>query len=206
MVQIVHKGSNEEKRKPILEAAQKRFAMMGYSKTSMIEIAKEVGISKAALYYYYPDKVALFTEVLKIEMDEFVSLMEGVRDRSDTMEAGLQAYVDLRISVFMKLVNLGRAAMSDIPGLSATLTPYLNVFGEREFAVVKDIMSLGAREGMFSDEVLDDLVRLYLDSLKGLTIVAMRERYKSDHLSQFKNDLKSQFNLFTRLLIQSRLK
>lgn len=206
MVQIVHKGSNEEKRKPILEAAQKRFAMMGYSKTSMIEIAKEVGISKAALYYYYPDKVALFTEVLKIEMDEFVSLMEGVRDRSDTMEAGLQAYVDLRISVFMKLVNLGRAAMSDIPGLRATLTPYLNVFGEREFAVVKDIMSLGAREGMFSDEVLDDLVRLYLDSLKGLTIVAMRERYKSDHLSQFKNDLKSQFNLFTRLLIQSRLK
>ena len=206
MVQIVHKGSNEEKRKPILEAAQKRFAMMGYSKTSMIEIAKEVGISKAALYYYYPDKVALFTEVLKTEMDEFVSLMEGVRDRSDTMEAGLQAYVDLRISVFMKLVNLGRAAMSDIPGLRATLTPYLNVFGEREFAVVKDIMSLGAREGMFSDEVLDDLVRLYLDSLKGLTIVAMRERYKSDHLSQFKNDLKSQFNLFTRLLIQSRLK
>ena len=206
MVQIVHKGSNEEKRKPILEAAQKRFAMMGYSKTSMIEIAIEVGISKAALYYYYPDKVALFTEVLKTEMDEFVSLMEGVRDRSDTMEAGLQAYVDLRISVFMKLVNLGRAAMSDIPGLRATLTPYLNVFGEREFAVVKDIMSLGAREGMFSDEVLDDLVRLYLDSLKGLTIVAMRERYKSDHLSQFKNDLKSQFNLFTRLLIQSRLK
>jgi len=78
---------------------------MGYSKTSMIEIAKEVGISKAALYYYYPDKVALFTEVLKTEMDEFVSLMEGVRDRSDTMEAGLQAYVDLRISVFMKLIN-----------------------------------------------------------------------------------------------------
>lgn len=44
----------------ILEAARKRFAHFGISKTTMNEIAADIGMSKASLYYYFPDKEKLF--------------------------------------------------------------------------------------------------------------------------------------------------
>lgn len=206
MVQIVYKGANEEKKNLILDAAKKRFALMGYSKTSMIEIAKEIGISKATLYYYYPDKVALFTEVLRQEMDQFIFLMEEVRNNTDSLEVGLQSYIDLRAHVFMKLVNVGRASMAEIPGLSQTLPPYLKSFSEREFTIVKDIMLYGVKEGYFTEAVVDDLINLYLDALKGLTIIAMREKYKNSELPKFISELKDQFALLNKLIVGSKLK
>ena len=206
MVQIVYKGANEEKKNLILDAAKKRFALMGYSKTSMIEIAKEIGISKATLYYYYPDKVALFTEVLRQEMDQFIVLMDEVRSNTNSLEGGLRAYIDLRANVFMRMVNVGRASMAEIPGLSQTLPPYLKSFSEKEFSIVKDIMLYGVKEGYFTEAVVDDLVNLYLDSLKGLPIIAMREKYKNSELPKFISELKDQFALFNKLIVSSKLK
>ncbi len=40
----------------ILESAQRQFAHYGFSKVTMDEIAQEVGMGKASLYYYFPDK------------------------------------------------------------------------------------------------------------------------------------------------------
>jgi AcrR family transcriptional regulator len=44
----------------ILAASAIVFARRGYDATDLEEIAKELGVSKAALYYYYPSKESLF--------------------------------------------------------------------------------------------------------------------------------------------------
>lgn len=44
----------------ILEAAFKQFSELGYEKASLSLIAKEVGISKPALYHHFPSREALF--------------------------------------------------------------------------------------------------------------------------------------------------
>jgi len=41
----------------ILEAARRRFADQGYEATSLREIAEDLGVTKAALYYHFPSKV-----------------------------------------------------------------------------------------------------------------------------------------------------
>jgi len=46
----------KDRRAEIIEAAQKRFALNGYSPTSMDDIAKDVGINKASLYYFLKEK------------------------------------------------------------------------------------------------------------------------------------------------------
>ncbi|HEY4784669.1 MAG TPA: helix-turn-helix domain-containing protein, partial [Bacteroidales bacterium] len=60
MVYVTHSGENAEKLEVILKAAQKRFGLYGLEKTTMKEIASDMGMSKAALYYYFPDKEGLF--------------------------------------------------------------------------------------------------------------------------------------------------
>ena len=47
-------SENNLKEKEILEAARSRFAHYGYSKVTMEEIALDVEMGKASLYYYFP--------------------------------------------------------------------------------------------------------------------------------------------------------
>ncbi len=71
MVEI-SSGTDNNKVNSILDAAMKRFGYYGLAKTTMSEIASDVGLSKASLYYYFADKDALFRAVVKREQDGFL--------------------------------------------------------------------------------------------------------------------------------------
>jgi TetR/AcrR family transcriptional regulator len=63
---IIQKDKIEEqdkKKDQIIEAALNRFMHFGIPKTTMNEIADDLSISKALLYYYFPDKSSLTYEV-----------------------------------------------------------------------------------------------------------------------------------------------
>lgn len=53
-------------KKKIIKAAYKLFEEKGYHSTSMDDIAKEVGVSKASLYSYFKSK----EDILKVTVDE----------------------------------------------------------------------------------------------------------------------------------------
>ena len=57
----------------IIEASQRRFGLYGIEKTSMREIADDLKLSKASLYYYFPDKESLYKAVVEKEQDEFIA-------------------------------------------------------------------------------------------------------------------------------------
>lgn len=52
----------------ILAKAQEKFTTLGFRKTSMGEVAAELGISKKTLYREFPNKRALFEELLERTM------------------------------------------------------------------------------------------------------------------------------------------
>ena len=54
---------NETKNK-IMEIAIRSFAQNGFTAVSMRDIAKEVGINIASIYYYYESKAVLFEDIL----------------------------------------------------------------------------------------------------------------------------------------------
>lgn len=49
----------------IIDAAIRVLARQGYARTSLLDIAKEAGMSKGALHYHYPTKEALTHAVLE---------------------------------------------------------------------------------------------------------------------------------------------
>jgi len=58
---------NEETRQLILDAAFERFGHYGYNKTTMVEIAQDVGMSAANLYRYFENKQEI-TEYNKMNL------------------------------------------------------------------------------------------------------------------------------------------
>jgi AcrR family transcriptional regulator len=57
-------SSQRSRKDEILEAASKLFARLGFKKTTLDEVAGEVGIVKSALYRYFSNKEELFNAVI----------------------------------------------------------------------------------------------------------------------------------------------
>ena len=78
------------KREKILEASHQRFLHYGYSKTTMNEIAGDLSMSKALLYYYFPDKSELYMAVMrKLAADYLKQLEDKFGHFTDLREAFL---------------------------------------------------------------------------------------------------------------------
>lgn len=78
-------------REVILSAAERLFVERGYRGISMREIADEVGVTKAALYYHFRDKEQLFVALLDNVLDELAALVEQCRSANDSHRAQIQA-------------------------------------------------------------------------------------------------------------------
>jgi len=69
---LIMSNSQMEKdpvREDILNGARELFRRFGYKKTTMEDIARQIGKSKSALYYYYKTKEEIFEAVLLHDMD-----------------------------------------------------------------------------------------------------------------------------------------
>jgi AcrR family transcriptional regulator len=60
----------------ILEAARRRYARYGPRKTTMAEVAREAGCSRATLYTHFPSKRALYAGLLDRDTAEFLREIE----------------------------------------------------------------------------------------------------------------------------------
>ena len=78
----------ERSREELVEAARRVLLRDGIGATTLAAVAQEVGLTKAALYYYYPSKDALFFEVMygSLEM-QARAVHDGVEASKDGGEA-----------------------------------------------------------------------------------------------------------------------
>ncbi len=71
----------ERSREEIVEAARRVILEKGLAGTTLDAVAAEVGLTKAALYYYYPSKDALLFELVYATFEaEVHAIQTGVRD------------------------------------------------------------------------------------------------------------------------------
>jgi AcrR family transcriptional regulator len=78
----------DRSREEILEAARRVLLRNGIAATTLDAVAKEVGVSKTALYYYYPSKDALFFELVFGALE---SQAKAVHDAVDIANDGADA-------------------------------------------------------------------------------------------------------------------
>ncbi|MEV4068452.1 TetR/AcrR family transcriptional regulator [Nonomuraea fuscirosea] len=76
----------EDTRTRIQEIALRLFTEQGYEATSLREIAEELGVTKAALYYHFKTKDDIVTSLVDKRLEELEELLEWVRSRPRTPE------------------------------------------------------------------------------------------------------------------------
>lgn len=95
-----HPTSPRDTKATIHRAALELFSTQGYEKTSLREIAEQVGITKASLYYHYSSKQELLRAIVGTFLDDLQRVMSAIDEVPWSPEAArelLGAYLDVVI-------------------------------------------------------------------------------------------------------------
>jgi len=160
----------------IIEASQRRFGIYGLEKTSMREIADDLNLSKASLYYYFPDKESLYKAVVEKEQVEFISSISERISSFNEPEQLLLEYANARLSYFRTLLNLSRLRLESYSGIKPVFRETILKFKEKEKEIVRRIFEKGITSGVFFIKDTDQTASLFLDLLKGLRIAVVNEK------------------------------
>jgi AcrR family transcriptional regulator len=161
----------------IIEVAQRLFGLYGVERVSMLEIATELHLSKASLYYYFPDKESLYRAVIEKEQAEFISRISGKLARMNNPEKMLLEYVRMRLDYFSRLINLSRLRMEAFADMKPVFKATGKNFKEKEMVIVKQIFNLGVEKKVWKINNADEVASLFLDILKGLRVTSINDRH-----------------------------
>jgi AcrR family transcriptional regulator len=89
----------EATRRRILEAATTQFAEGGYHETSLAAVARDVGITTPSLLHYFPDKQALFAEVVREVWGRVADAVAPALETAGSVEVVLASVLDALISL-----------------------------------------------------------------------------------------------------------
>jgi len=147
-------NSEIEKKEQIIKAARELFFRFGYSKTSMDDIAHECGMAKPTLYYYFPNKEAIFDEIVWAEANEFMNQIVENLPSDSTADIKLQRFLQ---SIYQKL-EVYASELEDIPDVLCDHSPHgrpiVKKLSELFQEKLRPVLEEGIQEGIFK---IDDM-------------------------------------------------
>ena len=91
----------QARRRDILLAAARVFARLGYDGATLDDIAVQFGATKAAIYYHFHSKEAIYTEIRATAVRDAIARLEAILARGEPPEATLRAAIlDLVSHIF----------------------------------------------------------------------------------------------------------
>lgn len=154
----------------IIASATKRFAHFGFSKTTMHEIAEDLHITKANLYYYYPDKLSLMKDVI-LSISEKVHLHEKeIIGEGGSVLAIISKILSHRRDMNIKYSMLQLTEnLEMIKGLE--MQDVMQVTNARDESAIEQILSTGIAVGELQNIDVKDVARTLLDVISGLNFL-----------------------------------
>jgi AcrR family transcriptional regulator len=134
---------SRDTRSRLRELALQLFAEQGYEKTSLREIAERLGVTKAALYYYFKSKediVRSLVEDYVAELDDLIAWAKTRPRSPETRAEIITRYLDIVAngSAVFRMLHQNQAAVSSL----AAAKERGELFRERMDALV-DLLSDG---------------------------------------------------------------
>jgi|WetSurMetagenome_2_1015567.scaffolds.fasta_scaffold00057_7 TetR/AcrR family transcriptional regulator len=159
-----------DKQSAILDAAHKRFARFGLAKVTMDEIAADLGISKAALYYYFPTKEDIFRRVVATEQQAFVTRIESIVRGEGKASKKLEGYFEEHLRLLGSLLDLRIIEVRARDSVKPIMRDLFREFSATNIAPLASILLQGKKGSEFFIDSPDATAELIHHVLQGLRI------------------------------------
>lgn len=143
----------EERPRQIIEAALDVFGEHGLAAARLEDIARRAGVSKGTIYLYFPNKEALFCEMVRVMVSESIERAQASTDTAAPAAEQIAEYVRgvwpyVRSPLAEKLQRLVHGELQGYPHL---LDFFFQEVAQRSLALVADIIRRGIASGEFRD-------------------------------------------------------
>lgn len=155
----------KDKKQQILEAAETLLHKYGYSKTSLDDIAKEAGLGKGTIYYYFESKEEIFIAIAELSAEKYFSLIK----KSIAKEQGFAKKFATSLHMPIKLVYEHAPILLDaIKNMPRHYLPALENFRienkQRMISMLSEVIQSGLEEGVITEIIpADRLVNIIFD-------------------------------------------
>ncbi len=155
-------------RERVLAAAETLFRQRGYSNVTMRDIAEEVGIRQASLYYHFPSKEQLFITVTEQVFERHRNgLQQAIQEAGSDLRVQLQAASRWFIS--QPPLNFLSLMHTDVPALSEQHIQRLSLIAEQSiFDPLRQAFIAAQERGQIRDVRPNTLAGLFLVAMDGM--------------------------------------
>lgn len=168
--------NQDKKRELIIETAVKRFAHFGLAKTTMTDIASDLSLSKALLYYYFPDKISLYAAVLESIIREMSDSLDKSIAKIKESQKALFFYLTKRHEYILKYHNILDYIRMSGTELPVSVQTILLQARAAEQKLLSSIIQIGVDSGELKVDEVDEASALLLDALMGMRAVALQNK------------------------------
>ncbi|HEU4586001.1 MAG TPA: TetR/AcrR family transcriptional regulator [Gemmatimonadaceae bacterium] len=154
----------EERPRQIIEAALEIFSEHGLAAARLEDIARLAGVSKGTIYLYFPNKEALFSEMVRQMVGESITsaqirISSGTDSAADKYASYMRAVWDnVRSPTFHKL---HRIVEGDLKSYPALMQFFFSEISLRSMDVAAGIVRQGIASGEFRDVDPDAVTRIH---------------------------------------------
>lgn len=170
-------GAKTNQREQIIRAASKLFHDQGYNKTSLSEIARQIGLDQSSIYYWFPSKDAILESIY--DANRSTPLIRRVLDEVD--DPIVQLYMLIVYDAmrkcelpfdFVELESLVHDHPEKYQGLLKSYREY--------YQALKQVISDGIEQGVFNDCIVDE---------QAVTILSINEGLQHHYHAKQRNQL-----------------
>lgn len=147
----------------IVEAATRRFTHFGIAKTTLTEVADDLGLTKQALYYHFHDKQSLIRAVIEKLTGEYLQALQLEMESAATVASGLLMLTEVKAQFFQKHFRL--ILQQEHSDLTSADDSWRKELEEKEIRLIASLLEKGRQSGEISAIDVKTHSRLLLDTL-----------------------------------------
>ncbi|MBV1952331.1 MAG: TetR/AcrR family transcriptional regulator [Cycloclasticus sp.] len=157
MKRFLCEKTDDEVRKAILDAAEKRFKQYGFKKTAMSELAEDVGMSTSNLYRYFSSKLDIAEAfALRCFAEKEIGLQLLLEKPLDSAVDSLVVYAKGLLQYNFDQLYVYPAINDMIMALCEASSEMVDKKREGELSILKVILKKGQEEKCWEIDDLDE--------------------------------------------------
>jgi len=159
-------------RTAILETSRDLFIDHGYAATSMSQVARKVGITKATIYHHFKDKRSLMDELVAQAMTVMAETLDALA-RESVPSARLAMAARRAFGFLSRNADIMQVARREIPGFRESMRTDGGRFLRAYEELISESIMEGRRKGTFRAIDPSEAAHVFMSMLQGSFAHAM---------------------------------
>lgn len=148
-----------EKFQIILEAAVKTFAITGYHRTRVADIAREAGVADGTVYIYFENKEDILVSLFQDLMNRFVEDLKQELIRYESANDKLRTIINYHLTTLSQRPDQARVTQIELRQIDQEINEGISRPLKNYFRLIEEVIEQAIEQGLYRQDLDTRTVR-----------------------------------------------